>query len=251
MTARWSFEALAVAQFKDNSYEKNYFRQRAEVSGQIYNMALIDRLNFNLQEISRYKDSAEYRNDVETKLRNLNYYIDEMSAKAGIVTGQRKSALAPGKFTSETERETRKWLDSLKVIYSEFKKQAVAAENSVSNSLTSSIGREGLWKLRDNYENKWLRDLVLNHGSKEVTDEVRGKIIRKFEPGYMNATSVYGRAHFYAPFKKIGNMEIDTWWFNMIVIWIGSVALFLVLYYNLIRKLLEYIETLRLPKTEI
>ena len=251
MTARWSFEALAMAQFKDNSYEKNYFKQRAEVSAQTYNMALIDRLNFNLQEISRYKDSSEYRNDVETKLRNLNYYIDEMSAKAGIVAGQRKSALAPGKFTSETERETRKWLDSLKVIYSEFKKQADAAENSVSNSLTSSICREGLWKLRDNYENIWLRDLVLNHNSKEVTDEVRGKIIRKFEPAYMNGTSKYGRAHFYAPFKKIGNIEIDTWWFNMIVIWIGSVALFLVLYYNLIRKLLEYIETLRLPKTEI
>jgi hypothetical protein len=67
----------------------------------------------------------------------------------------------------------------------------------------------------------------------------------------MNATSAYGRAHFYAPFKKIGNMEIDTWWFNMIVIWIGSIIFFLVLYYNLIRKLLEYIENLRLPKTEI
>jgi hypothetical protein len=46
-------------------------------------------------------------------------------------------------------------------------------------------------------------------------------------------------------------MEIDTWWFNMIVIWIGSIALFLVLYYNLIRKLIEYIENLRLPKAEI
>jgi len=129
MTARWSFEALAVAQFKDNSYEKNYFRQRAEVSGQIYNMALIDRLNFNLQEISRYKDSAEYRNDVETKLRNLNYYIDEMSAKAGIVAGQRKSALARGSLLLKQKGRHESGLTHLKVIYSEFKKQADAAEN--------------------------------------------------------------------------------------------------------------------------
>ena len=113
------------------------------------------------------------------------------------------------------------------------------------------MGEDGLVDLRDDYENKWLRSLVLNHDRKEVIDESRGRIIRRFEPAYMNATSRYGRAHFYAPFKRIGNIEIDTWLFNMIVIWIGSVALFLVLYYNLIRKLLEYIENLRLPKSEI
>ncbi len=251
MTARWSFEALAVAQFKDNAYEKNYFRQRAMVSGLTWNGILIDRLKFNLQEISKYQDSVKYRNVVENKFRNLNFYIGELSSDAGIIPGHWKSDLSPGKFTAETEKATRQWLDSLKGIYSEFRKQAVKAENSVSVSLTNILGEDGLVDLRDDYENKWLRSLVLNHDRKEVIDESRGRIIRRFEPAYMNATSRYGRAHFYAPFKRIGNIEIDTWLFNMIVIWIGSVALFLVLYYNLIRKLLEYIENLRLPKSEI
>ena len=250
MTARWSFEALAVAQFKDNAYEKNYYRERAKVSGHTYNGMLTDRLKLNLQEISKFKDSVQYRNDVENKFRNLTFYIDELSSGAGIIPGHWKSDLSPGKFNPETEKSTRLWLDSLKGIYSEFRKRARSSEDSVSNSLVEILGQEGLVELKENYENKWLRSLVLNHDRKEVIDETRGKIIRKFEPAYMNPTSAYGRAHFYAPFKKIGNMEIDTWWFNMIVIWIGSVALFLVLYYNLIRKLLEYIDTLRLPKTE-
>ncbi len=250
MTARWSFEALAVAQFKDNAYERNFFRQRAVVSGHTWNGFLIDRLNFNLQEISKYKDSVRYRNEVENKFRNLRFYIGELSPGAGIVPGPWKADLSPGKFTSETEKATRQWLDSLKGIYLEFRKQAVKAEDSVYVSLTKKMGGDGLVALRDDYENKWLRSLVLNHDG-EVIDESRGRIIRRFEPAYMNATCRYGRAHFYAPSKRIGNIEIGTWLFNMIVIWIGSVALFLVLYYNLIRKLLEYIENLRLPKSEI
>ncbi len=250
MTARWSFEALAVAQFKENAYEKNYFRQRADVSGHTYNGMLIDRLSLNLQEISKYKDSVQYRNAVENKFRNLNFYIGELSSGAGILPGQWKSDLSPGKFTVDTEKATRQWLDSLKGIYSEYRKQAVKAEDSVYVSLTKKLGEDGLVALRDDYENLWLRSMVLNHDG-EVIAESRGKIIRRFEPAYMNATCRYGRAHFYAPSKRIGNTEIGTWLFNMIVIWIGSVALFLVLYHNLIRKLLEYIENLRLPKAEI
>ena len=32
MAARWSFEALAVEQFKNNKYERNFFRYNLEIS---------------------------------------------------------------------------------------------------------------------------------------------------------------------------------------------------------------------------
>jgi len=198
-----------------------------------------------------FKDSVQYRNDVTNKLRNLSFYIDELSEGAGITAGRWKADLSPGRFTSETDKAARQWLDSLKGIYSEFRKQADKDVNNVSNTLTKSLGKEGLVALRGNYENKWLRTLVLNHDRSELLDEIHGRIVRRFEPAYMNATSRFGRAHFYAPFKRIGNIKIDTWLFNIIVIWAGSLVLYFVLYYNLIRKFLEYIEDLRLPKAEV
>jgi len=251
MTARWSFEALAVAQFRDNAYEKNYFSHRAKVSEHTYKGMLIDQLKLNLQEISLFRDSVQYRNDVTNKLRNLSFYIDELSEGAGITAGQWKTDLSPGKFTSETEKAARQWLDSLKIIYSDFRKRADRDVDQVSKTLAKTLGGEGLVALRVNYENEWLRSLVLNHDRNGAIDEIRGRIIRRFEPAYMNATSKFGRAHFYAPFKRIGNTVIDTWLFNIIVIWAGSLVLYLILYYNLIRKFLEYIENLRLPKPEI
>jgi len=251
MTARWSFEALAVAQFRDNAYERNYFARRAEVSRLEYNIMLIDRLNNYLQQVSLYKDRDEYREDVENKYYKLRYYIDELSRTAAVIPGNWKEELSRDRFSPETRKNADSWLDSLKGIYSDYKKQAVRLENDVSSRLEGNPGREGLVKLREDNENKWLRNLVLSHDRREVIEETDKKIIRKFEPAYMKATSGWGRAHFYAPVKRIGNLEIDTYWFNMAVIWTGSIILFLVLYYNLIRKLLEYFENLRLPKAEV
>ncbi|HBE41470.1 MAG TPA: ABC transporter [Bacteroidales bacterium] len=251
MTARWSFEALAVAQFKDNAFERNYFRKRADASRHFYNGMLLDKLKLNLHEISLYRDKPEYRDDVNNKFNKLNFYIDELSKYAGIVPGDWKSKLNVEEFSSETQKITRAWLDSLKGISGNLWKRSDIEVNKVSKDLESMIGKDGLVALRDNYENKWLRNLVLNHDLKEAINETHDKLIRKFEPAYMDATSKCGRAHFYAPTKRTGDLEIDTYWFNMIVIWLGSIIFFLVLYFNLIRKLLEYIENLRLPKAEI
>jgi hypothetical protein len=66
----------------------------------------------------------------------------------------------------------------------------------------------------------------------------------------MKAVSKYGRAHFYAPNKLIGEIRIDTYWFNMLVIWLVSVLLYLALYFNLLKKLMTWFENLRLPKSE-
>mgnify|MGYP000861590905 FL=1 len=179
--------------------------------------------------------------------------IDELSGYASVVPGRWKEDLSRDRFSPETKKDAGIWLDSLKVIYSDFLKQADRLETEVTDQLEDKLGKDGPVKLRDDHENKWLRNLVLGHDrkGKELMEETDRKVIRKFEPAYMKATSGWGRAHFYAPVKRIGNLEIDTYWFNMAVIWTGSVILFLVLYFNLIRKLLEYFENLRLPKAEV
>jgi hypothetical protein len=44
------------------------------------------------------------------------------------------------------------------------------------------------------------------------------------------------------------NWRIDSYWFNLAVIWVFSGLLFALLYYDVIRRLLTYAETLRLNR---
>jgi hypothetical protein len=62
------------------------------------------------------------------------------------------------------------------------------------------------------------------------------------EPG-----SHVGRAQFYAPFKMLGNWKIDTLWFNMMVIWLMNILLFVTLYFNLLKGLLDLMERINFP----
>ena len=250
MTARWSFEALAVEQFRNNKYEKNFFPYEMKESQNARYGYLIDQLNIDLKECSIYKDSADYRNVIEDNFRKLNYYIDGLSDLSKILPGQWETSLTLEKFNPDVEKGATQFFDSLKRHFMYMQRKATTSVDSVGGSIRKAIGIEAKIDLQNNYENVRLKDLVLDRENLTKTIEMPHKIIPKYEPGYMKAASRTGRAHFYAPVKKLGNLEIDTYWFNIFVIWIVSIILYLILFFNLPNKLISYFENLRLPKSD-
>ena len=252
MTARWSFEALAVDQFRNNAYEKPVFTSNMEASQNYYyaTFLLNDRLNRDLQICNYYNDSADYSDITNECFARLNYHIDNLSGLSGIEYGEWKESLNPSGFNAEVEESTAGYLDSIKDYFKNKDKHATYVTERIIDSLENDLGTEAYLALREDYENEELRTLVLDMLNRDRILETPGKYIQKFEPGYMKATSKYGRAHFYAPYKYLGNIEIDTYWFNIIVIWLVSLLLYLVLYFNILQKLMTWFGNLRLPKSE-
>jgi hypothetical protein len=138
----------------------------------------------------------------------------------------------------------------VKKFFQNARKVATSCKDAVSGSLENAIGKDGVVSLRDNYENKRLIFIVLNQEPGEKTIDRDDKIIQKYNPGYMKATSKFGRAHFYAPVKILGNLEIDTYWFNITVIWIVTLILYIALYFNILQKIITYFENLRFSESE-
>jgi len=253
MTARWSFEALAVEQFKNNKFEKPFFKYDMAVS---QNDWYASYLNYNLKSdllfCIKYKDSDSFHDDIQDNYQKLNFYIDKLSGLAGgHYPEDIKTRLTREKFDSTVYKNTSEYLDNLKHSFLHNMKTARAMKDSLNKSIESETGKEGLTKLRENYENRNLRDLVLDLLNPTKTYETKYKIVQKFEPGFMKPVSKYGRAHFFAPVKRLGSVEIDTYWFNMLIIWAVIILLYIALYYSLLRKLLEYAGKMHLPKSEV
>jgi hypothetical protein len=103
--------------------------------------------------------------------------------------------------------------------------------------------------LKENYENAKLKEYLLDDFNKNKSIETPDKIIQKYTPIYMKPVSRYGRAHFYAPYKMIGDIKIDTYWFNIAVLWIVTILLYIALYYNALQKAISYLGSFRLPGT--
>ncbi|MCU0363057.1 MAG: hypothetical protein MUE32_06845, partial [Bacteroidales bacterium] len=56
-----------------------------------------------------------------------------------------------------------------------------------------------------------------------------------------------GRAHFFAPYKQLGSLKINTLVFNLSVLWLMILSMFVSLYYDLLKKLVRSIEALKMP----
>jgi hypothetical protein len=59
------------------------------------------------------------------------------------------------------------------------------------------------------------------------------------DPIFKDPESKFIKAHFYAPTKMIFGLTIDTYVVNVIVLWIMTIALYLTLYFRLLKKLLD------------
>jgi energy-coupling factor transporter ATP-binding protein EcfA2 len=251
MPARWSFEAMAVGQFKNNKYEKNFFEANIDRSRNNWYVNLVDKISGNIYSSVKYKDSIDYKTDVDHKLYLANKYIDQLSSLVDTFPGPWKKELTRSMIDTVNSREAQKYLKRLKKHFSMERQKSIDRNNGIAQTLENKLGTEQLINLKADYMNQSLYELVLEMPGMNLVAEIGNKIIPRAEPGYTKATSKFGRAHFYAPYKYIGTWEIDTYWFNFMVIWIVSLILYAALYFNLLRRLLTYFENLRFQKSEI
>jgi hypothetical protein len=251
MTLRWAYEALAVEQFKNNRFEKNYFPFDQKVSNLEYNVLLINELKNILGETELAVNAGNNQVTADKNLQILEEFIRRFELAVPVVKNEKGESLHSDTFDHSKALEIRKYLDRLTSYYNQKKNDALfERDHKISEQMTQMGGEEAFVMFKNNHYNTSLAELVTNKRdfNKKVM-RYRDKLICKFEPVYMEPTSRYGRAHFYAPVKILGNQIFDTLSFNVFAIWMMSVLLYITLYFDIIRKTITFFETIRLRKT--
>jgi hypothetical protein len=60
----------------------------------------------------------------------------------------------------------------------------------------------------------------------------------------MDPPGKFVKAHFYAPRKQIFGTYLDTFTVNVLVIWFMTIALYILLYFRALKRLLDFFEQL-------
>jgi ABC-type multidrug transport system ATPase subunit len=238
MPARWSYEALAVEQFENNRYEKMLFPYDMKISR---NDWFASYLIYALEKDLYACRKAKILNDtIKNNYRKLNYYIGQMSDEAGFeVPASISTALREERLDSLAAEQVKNYLGQLSVLFKRRKREAMDSKDSLFRSMAvTRADSDRLFNLKTDYYNRRLASFVLNEDDPTLKKSVEKSdlIIQKFEPGFMPPTAKNGRAHFCAPFKLLGNLRVDTFWFNIMVIWLVSLFFYLILYFNILRK---------------
>jgi hypothetical protein len=109
------------------------------------------------------------------------------------------------------------------------------------------MGEKEFINMRGKDYNENLADILLNRMTTSKIYDAGDRFIQKADPVFMHPGSRTGRAHFYAPYKQIGNLKIGTLLFNVVVIWMMIFFLFITLYFNALKRFIAFLELLKLP----
>jgi hypothetical protein len=248
MATRWAYEAISVEQFKSNRYEKPLFNNEMEKSrNDWYATFLIPDLKAKADQCIRWGKDPDYRKYSESNFKKLNYHIKELSDISGINPGRWIGSVNYSGFNDIIAADSKIYFDSLKTTFRHKSRILSNRLDSIYQERKNRMGEEQYLKMRERDYNENLANIVLNRFSTSQKYDIDDRIIQKADPIFMIPVSKWGRAHFFAPYKLLGNHKIPTLLFNMAAIWIMIIGLFVTLFYNVLNRFIVWLESLKLP----
>lgn len=247
MTTRWAYEALTVEQFKKNKFEKIFYEDEKIISNADYKISfLIPQVQNKLELCMRRKESGIDSMALIKDLRIIHNEFDVISMNKNLPAFQYRYLLNITDFNENLMEQAYQYLVRLEKQLSEEKENANERKDLKYQHMISDFGQEGFVDFKQKYYNKALADIVLNRNEINKVYQTQNRLIQKKDPVFMEPTSKFGKAHFYAPIKTLSTLKIDTLWYNIIMLWVLSGALYLMLVFDLLRKGLKYLQSLNL-----
>ena len=234
MPSRYIYEGLVVDQYRHNKFKKNIFEVEMTESKcdykQVYYIPEIRDIIAKLDK----SNARAYKNDLEL-LRNE--FTKEQrhvpSIKIDFIND-----ITVDNFNEDIKRESLRYLDALLEHYkTEFTKANKTKDDWLTKNLATDAKKFN--RIKDDYFNEMVsrfvrkeldKNKILRQGNHLV--QVVDPIYQKPEPSHVLAF----RTHFFAPSKHFAGYYFETLWFNIVVVWILTIFMYIILYFDLFRK---------------
>jgi ABC transport system ATP-binding/permease protein len=244
MVSRWAFEAMAVQQFKSNRYMAHFFEiEKQMAQSRFLSDLLLTELKGRIDQVTGFiniqKPESEIvhnLNIVKNEFEKLNLYLDPFLATDNLI---------PARFNQVIADSAKKFLDRQRDYQIGIYNQLRNEKDQIVLEMNKEKGKGYLFALKQKHHNKALEDLVLNISAKELFRETKNGIMQKIAPVYKKPDFAYGRSHFLSSEKRLAGLSIGTLYFNLAIIWLMIVFLYLALYFDWLRKLISGVGKLK------
>jgi ABC transport system ATP-binding/permease protein len=243
MASRWAYEAIALRQFRYNEFERPlYPLEQQEMMADFKSSYWITELRQRLQHAREQAgaDDAEARQKVAADLQLVHAeLLREFETHA-----QPPPSFLDGLLSERPDPVRLRFalvlLDTLQQRYLNVYNLALQKKERLIYFLENSAGHgHSLNRTKDLHHNESLSDLVRNIGVRDRILEYKGRLLQQIDPVFREPDPprhlLDYRTHFFAPSKWLLGMNVDTYAFNVLVIWGMSLFLYLCLYFEWLR----------------
>jgi ABC-type multidrug transport system ATPase subunit/ABC-type multidrug transport system permease subunit len=249
MPTRWTYEALMVKQFTGNAYGRLVYDLQKQIShSDINTIYRIPKIKQAL-EITMGSMKDEGRESLEKgSLPLLRNETRRLGASAKLQPFPGQDSLTSDLFSFAVGKRLADWIDSAE---NEFIRQSNEADLQLDRYI--SLNKKTLSSLYNTSHNDKLEDIMKKLYEKNKIHVFNDRIIQNVDPIYLDpepAGPLDFRTHFMSPVKKFMGTTIETYSFNIILVLLTTVVLYILLYMEVLRKLVDYFEGIRLQKNE-
>ena len=241
MASRWAYEALAVHQFTDNKFSKEFYSFEKDKKYYIWKKDYwLKELNNKINKCKKNFNDPESSIDLSYE---LNIIKNELEKEKKLVPGLAISTAEIGRENISKEKiaEIETTLIDLRDFYlRKYSAANIKKENRLAELMDVHGGREAYLLLRDEYSNISLEDFVTNSNDLNPIVEYQNELVQKSNPIYLTPTKGFFDAHFYSPTKNFFGIQISTFVANSMVIWLMVLLLSVLLFFDGLRKVIEF-----------
>ena len=187
-------------------------------------------------------DLADECKKTTVKLEMLKHELSEEINVNSKIPFASFNKIGTTKIDENLNKEIKDYLNKVKKYYSDKNDKAVKNKDQWMNKFQETeSGKAQYITLVNNNQNSKIEDLVKNVTSDlDPVVEDNGKLVATANPIYRDGPKDHFiRSHFFAPTKNVFGKSYSTFWVNIIVIWGMSLLLWITLFFDLLRKLLE------------
>ncbi len=242
--ARYAYEGLIVNLYKKNAFSRILFDVEMEESQADFKQVYyLPELKSTLEKCKANIGREDKVETLENDLALLKNELGKEMRRQPRIDFKVLDELTLEKFDIKVYNATLEYIGQLNEVYGEqFLKANVQRERSIQYMLDKDATKYN--EIKDAFYNEAAADIVRKTFDKNKILRDGDKLIQIVDPIYQMPEPegiLTFRAHFFAPYKYFGGKYWDTIWFNIIAIWVISVILYFVLYFDCCKRALEYL----------
>jgi len=223
--------------FVENKFEKHlYPYDKIQSMANYKKVYWIPELTSKIGFIENYFNDPEKQEEVKKSLQLLQNEITAQNKVYPKLAYEGADRLQIGAVKEQDFQDLKDYLKLQRTFYNKLHNRTLDDRDDAINYLTKDANIN-FTEAKNNNRNQSLADLVSNKLELSHYIEYNGRLIPQENPIYRDSESF--NSHFFAPQKKVFGKKIKTFWVNIVVIWLMTLALVIALFNDFFRKLIN------------
>ena len=246
-----------MPQLKIQDVKDELDKFKADVKNGAVDQSLEERLDKLEASLNEYRSNAEnFNNSKEqqtenskrkySSLRLLQNELIKIATLYNVPEFRYINYLTPTGFNPVVADSVNAYLSELDEKFSQISNSANDRKDRFYTLNSSRLNQ-----IRNDYYNYKLEEIVTKYYERKKILIYNNSIIQNIDPVYLDSYRkglLDFRTHFYAPAKYIFGIRTDTFIFNISLVLLSTLLLYLTLYFDLLAKAVRFIEEFKIRK---